>query len=145
MTTLCNRIQEECELQDRSLHSVLTKAGLGPSIFYKWQKGSKPRAKSIMAIAQVLKTAPELLCPELAETFVALSESRGETLDDNRIDGDDVVFIGITQRTLNHLRPILEGAQARFIECSADVSRGLAGLVGSVTKGCPLQGWPLSA
>lgn len=142
MIELCARIQSECKRQDRSLHSVLTKAKLGPSIFYKWQNGSKPRAKSITAIANVLKVAPEQLCPELTETFSTLNESRSETIDDSRSDSDDVVFIGVTQRMLNHLRPLLESANARFIELSVDASRGLRGMFGEFTN--PLTS-PLAA
>lgn len=145
MTQLCNRIQEEAERQDRSLHSVLTKAGLGPSIFYKWQKGSRPRAKSVIAIAQVLGVAPQKLCPELSETFSALAEASTKSVDASGDDGDEVVFIGVTQRVLNHLRPILENAESRFIECSADVSKGLLGLVGTVTKGYTLAALPIGA
>ena len=132
---ICSRIAAECERQNRSVFSVMTKAKLGSSIFYKWQNGkSKPRAKTVMAIAKTLGVKPEDLCPEMSQTFEAIAEVGGERFDENGIDSDDVVFIGITKRTLNHLRPLIELADAGFVEVPDAVSKGLRNLVGSFTK-----------
>lgn len=130
MTTLCERIQHECQRTGRSLNYVMAKAGLGQSIFYKWRDGkSTPKVGSIKAIAEALGMAPNELSPEHSDAFQRLAQNEAHDNAAGEGVSDELVFVGMRRQALNQLKPFIKRANAHLLEVPEDLCRGLQSLM----------------
>jgi transcriptional regulator with XRE-family HTH domain len=105
MSKVCEEIRRWADKEGMSLQASLQELGLAVTVFYSWEKGSRPRPTSLHRIAARIGVAYEDLLDSRLPT-IRPRAARADS-DDTAFASDQDWIVGIPGNALNEIRGVL--------------------------------------